>query len=87
LPVFRAVSTALLRCFPDAHASIRLGLALETRAVKLKSRTWTLPAPAPPPTPPGGAGFVSPQDHASTSISPLCLSSVLSPGMPSIFRK
>ena len=45
-----------------------------------------LPAPAPPPTP-AVAVVDAPKDHESTSISSLCLLSVLSPSMPSMRRK
>src|SRR5690349_20456216 len=45
----------------------------------------TLPTPPPPPVE-NEPELVSPQDQDSRSISPLCLSSALSPSMPSIFK-
>src|SRR5262245_32756263 len=44
------------------------------------------PAPAPPVALPIVVGFEAPHEKLSTSISPLCLSSVDSPSIPSSFR-
>jgi hypothetical protein len=46
----------------------------------------TRPDPAPLPLL-GDVGFVSPQDDASSAISPAWTTSVASPGIPSILRK
>jgi hypothetical protein len=85
-PPRRPVRTALFRCLPDAHASRSWGLAFVSRALTCRSVISTLPAETPPPGV-GGVGCVSPHDQLRTSISPLCLLSVLSPEIPSILRK
>ena len=73
-------------CSPVAHASMSLGDAAVSSDEYWKSLGTTFPAPPPPPEP-GDCVFCSPQTKFWTSISFLCLASVLSPGMPSIFRK
>jgi len=58
---------------------------LLVRAVKEKSVISTLPAP--PPALPEEPLRVSPNVNDRTSISPLCFESLLSPEIPSSFRK
>ncbi len=74
-------------CLPCAQCRKSCGEALLVRAVKEKSLIWTLPAP--PPASDAGLGrlCVSPKLNESTSISPLCFESLLSPEIPSSFRK
>ena len=49
LPALRAVSVAILMCWPVAQAFMRVGLALFSFITKWKSCIETLPAPPPPP--------------------------------------
>ena len=84
-PALRAVSTACLMCWPVAHFWNSAGDALSLTFVNWKSWNVALPAPAPPVA--CVAVCLTPQLNDATSISPLCLSSVDSPLMPSIFRK
>src|SRR6187200_1099505 len=55
------------------------------RLTKWKSWNDGLPAPAPPPVLDEPV-WVTPNDHDSTSISPLCCTEAESPSMPSILR-
>src|SRR5205085_789572 len=72
-------------CWPDAEARNSWGDALLTGVVKEKS--WNEAFPAPPPLPwAADPELDSPQLKLSTSISPLCLASALSPSTPSISR-
>src|SRR4051812_34762119 len=76
-----------LMCVPVAHERNSFGEALLIFDTNWKSWNAALPAPAPPPAPvPTPPVWVTPHDHDSTSISSLWLTSVDSPGMPSIFR-
>jgi hypothetical protein len=61
------------------------GDARSTSFSKQMEENTALPAPPPPPgaSPPV---FLTPNAKDSSSISPLCLLSLLSPSMPSIFR-
>src|SRR6266508_688627 len=83
LPGRRAVNTASFRCLPLAHAKNSCGDAVVDLVTNETSLNDALPAPPPPPPP---AVCVSPQLNASTSSSPACLMSVLSPLTPSILR-
>src|SRR5690348_10616043 len=72
-------------CLPWAHARNSAGEARLWRATKVRSGKTGRPVPPPPPvatTP----GWLTPQLKDSMSISSLCLTSVLSPLMPSILR-
>src|SRR3954471_15526232 len=55
------------------------------RLTKWKSWNDALPAPPPPPVLDEPV-WVTPNDHDSTSISPLCCTEAESPSMPSILR-
>src|SRR5947209_130780 len=86
LPALRQTRVAVFRCSPVQHEVRSLAEALSTFLTKLKSLRTTLPDPPPPPLL-NEPEFVPPKLHDSTSISPLCLSSVDSPSTLSIFRK
>src|SRR5262245_16455735 len=84
-PAFRCVMVASFRCTPVAHARSRLGDALSI--LWTMTRSWKVALPAPPPLPVLIAGFVTPQEYDSTSISSLCLASRDSPLMsPSLAK-
>jgi hypothetical protein len=75
-------------CWPVAHAFMRLTLAVFRCIAKWKSCIETLPAAAPAPPPCAAAPtLLSPQLQDWMSISSLCLSSALSPLMPSNLMK
>src|SRR5688572_10773534 len=86
LPALRQVSVTDLRCSPVQHEVKSLADALSAFFTKLKSCSATLPVPPPPPDEKEPA-LEPPKLHDSSSISPLCLSSVDSPSTPSILRK
>src|SRR5262245_47765605 len=72
-------------CLPWAHARNSAGEATLWRATNVTSGNTARPVTAPPAvgTP---AAWLTPQLNDSMSISSLCLTSVLSPLMPSILR-
>src|SRR5215470_13972147 len=69
----RAVSVPSEMCLPSALRKSNSGEARSTNFWIERSLPFTLPAPPPPPV--CGGSSDSPQLHASTSISPLCLAS------------
>jgi hypothetical protein len=77
-PALRPVMTALRIDSPWQAASNSRGVAVSIVFTKRKSSTRGRPP---------GFGRETSKPKLSTSISFLCLSSLLSPGIPSIFRK
>src|SRR5208337_717115 len=86
LPALRATRTAVLIGSPEQQRWNNLGPALSTCFVKTRSSTCTLPDPMPPPDA-AEPRLVAFADHDMRSISFLCLSSWLSPWIPSSLRK
>src|SRR5262245_26130921 len=84
-PALRTIKVPLEMCLPLHRHKNRSQLAVSMYFVKLRGWTVTLPASQPPPIC-QLAVWVPPQDHARTSISSLCLSSLASPLMPSNLR-
>src|SRR5919106_1359925 len=87
-PAFRQVSVALLNCLPAITAWARLGEALSTHLVIVRSLTLALPAPPPVPTCIVPV-WVAPQLQARTSTCSAKPSALASPfrSGPSNFRK
>jgi hypothetical protein len=73
-------------CWPVATALSSFGVDLSAYLLIVISLKSALPAPPPPPAP-KVPWLVAPHDHDWISSSPLCLSSVDSPSMPSIFQE
>src|SRR5262245_40451865 len=77
-PALRTVSVASGKCLPLQQASSKSGEERSTYLVKLRS--WILALPAPAPLPVWALPELdTPQDQARTSISVLCVLSLLSP--------
>src|SRR5262249_3022062 len=82
-PAFRTTKTASLKCLPSQHARAKIGEAISTHFVKVRSRTVTFPTPAPEPEW-AEPLLLRPHDQERTSISFLCLESCASPLTESI---
>src|SRR5688572_20759172 len=84
-PALRPMRIARGTTMPETALAISSGVALSTGLVKDMGAVQGFPARAPPAL--LADDWDTPQDHDSITISPLCLSSVDSPSMPSILRK
>ena len=86
LPALRQVNSAFWNMLATRTGQHQFGrrLVVLHHEVKVLHRHFARAAAA---TEVHGAGVGFPQDHDSTSISPLCLPSALSPSMPLIFKK